>query len=247
MRKLFFISLLSTVTTLLYAQTSSHLNYQAEIATTFGTNERSPFWLTSNKYGMNSADNTSGYLRAGINGVFNLPKNWTINAGLDLAGGWNMASDVWLQQCYADISWKMLRLSFGAKEGLPFPLEKNAALTSGWMTEGMNMRPIPQIRFDIKEYLPIGFLGNWLSLKGHIAYGKFTDGDWKEDFVPVGSEYTTDILYHSKSLMFRIGKKEKFPLEFEFGLQMNTQFGGAIYKKLDNGEKELVKIGRAHV
>lgn len=37
-------------------------------------------------------------------------------------------------------------------------------------------------------------------------------------------------MYHSKSLMFRLGNKEKLPLEFEFGLFMATQFGGDQYK-----------------
>ena len=223
------------------AQVRSEVRYNAEVTATFGSKDRTPFWLTANRYGLGSVEDMNGYGRAGISGSVYLPKHWQIDAAVDVVAGWNMASDVWLQQCYADFSWKMLRVSFGAKESLPFPLEKNAELTSGWMTEGINMQPVPQIRLDIKEYLPIGFLGNWLALKGHLAYGKFTDGDWKEEFVPVGSEFTTDILYHSKSIMFRIGKKEKFPLEFEFGLQMATQFGGAIYKKLDNGEKELVR------
>lgn len=92
------------------------------------------------------------------------------------------ASDFWVQQAYADISWKMLTLSIGSKERMGFPLEKNSELTSGWMAEGPNMRPIPQIRAEIKDFLAIPGTRNWLAFKGHLAYGMFTDGNWQEDF-----------------------------------------------------------------
>lgn len=115
-------------------------------------------------------------------------------------------------------------------------LEKNEQLTSGWMVEGPNTRPIPQIRAEIRDYLDIPGLGHWLALKGHLAYGWFTDGSWQEDFAGTNQLYAKKIKYHSKSLMFRLGNREKLPLEFEFGLIMATQFGGSQYLKNAQGE-----------
>ena len=53
----------------------------------------------------------------------------------------------------------------------------------------------------------------------------FTDGNWQDGFLRSNQAFAKKVMYHSKSLMFRLGNKEKLPLEFEFGLFMATQFG----------------------
>ena len=100
--------------------------------------------------------------------------------------------------------------------------------------------PVPQVRGEIREYLPLGFTGNWLSFKGHIAYGRFTDNGWQEAFVAPGQYYAQDVYYHSKSLMFRLGNRERFPLTFEFGLLMATQFAGDQLVMQNDGTGKLV-------
>lgn len=157
-------------------------HYRVEASATASTGTYAPLWLTANRFGMESEKPNSGYLRAGIEWNKKLNRGWRIDAGLDLAGGVKQTSDFWIQQAYADFSWKMLTLSIGSKERMGFPQEKNNDLTSGWMAEGPNMRPIPQIRGEIKNYLAIPGTRNWLAFKGHLAYGMFTDGNWQEDF-----------------------------------------------------------------
>ena len=219
-------------------QPEQTLIYRAEAAVTVSDGDYAPLWLTANRYGMTSNESKNAYLRAGIAWNKTLKHDWRIAAGLDLAGGKNLTSNFWLQQAYADISWKKLTLSLGSKERSGFPLEKNEQLTSGWMVEGPNARPVPQIRAEIRDYLDIPGLGHWLALKGHLAYGWFTDGSWQEDFAGTNQLYAKKIKYHSKSLMFRLGNREKLPLEFEFGLLMATQFGGDQYRKLADGSSE---------
>lgn len=102
----------------------------------------------------------------------------------------------------------MLSLSLGSKERVNSPLDKNTALTSGWMTEGINTRPIPQVRVEIRDFYSLPFTNHWLALKGHLAYGAFTDGDWQKDFAAPGQLYVRDVKYHSKALMFRVGKRK---------------------------------------
>lgn len=211
------------------------LDYKVEMSGNAATGTYAPLWLTANRYGLASQEANSGYLRAGIAYRQNLKEGWRLETGLDLAGAVNQTAPFVVQQAYADISWRMLTLSVGSKERPGFPLEKNAALSSGMMVEGPNARPVPQIRGEIKEYLPLGFTGNWLALKGHLAYGMFTDGNWQQDFVAANKTFTKKVLYHSKSLMFRLGNREKLPLEFEFGILMATQFGGNQYRKNSDG------------
>lgn len=222
-------------------QPEQTLTYRAEAAVTVSNGEYAPLWLTANCYGMTSNESKNAYLRAGIAWNKSLKHNWRITAGLDLAGGKNLTSNFWIQQAYADISWKKLTLSLGSKERSGFPLEKNEQLTSGWMVEGPNTRPVPQIRAEIRDYLDIPGLGHWLALKGHLAYGKFMDGNWQEDFVARGEMFTKDVLYHSKSLMLRLGNKDKLPVEFEFGLLTSAQFGGDRMQKNSDGSISLIR------
>ena len=215
------------------------LDYKVEMSGNAATGTYAPLWLTANRYGLASQEPNSGYLRAGVCYNKSMKHNWRLETGLDLAGAVNQTAPFVVQQAYADISWRMLTLSVGSKERPGFPLEKNTALSSGMMVEGPNARPVPQIRGEIKEYLPIGFTGNWLALKGHLAYGMFTDGDWQQDFVATNKGFVKKALYHSKSLMFRLGNREKLPLEFEFGILMATQFGGNKYQKNSDGSAKL--------
>lgn len=240
MRFLLFLLTILSFSPLLAEERDDSLCYRVEASGVLSDGDHAPLWLTANRYGMGSSDAKSAYLRAGAAWHKELGRHWSIEAGLDLAGGKGMASSFWVQQAYVDVAWRMLSLSIGSKERISSPLEKNPELTSGWMTEGMNTRPIPQIRAEIQDFYSLPFTGNWLALKGHLAYGAFLDGKWQENFVRPGNYYTRDVKYHSKALMFRIGNKEKLPVEFEFGLHMATQFAGDKMKKLADGSSEVV-------
>ena len=77
------------------------------------------------------------------------------------------------------------------------------------MVEGNNTRPVPQVRVGIEEFTNIPFTNAWLKVKGHIAYGRFTDDRWQRDYVAVYKQYVEDVLYHKKSsIPYR--QKEKF-------------------------------------
>lgn len=97
-------------------QPEQTLTYRAEAAVTVSNGDYAPLWLTANRYGMTSNESKNAYLRAGIAWNKSLKHNWRITAGLDLAGGKNLTSNFWIQQAYADISWKKLTLSLGSKE-----------------------------------------------------------------------------------------------------------------------------------
>ena len=225
----------------LWGQQRAALDYKVEATALVGDGEFAPFWLTANRNGTSGVAHKQASLRAGVSYEQELKRSWRINAGLELVGGKNLVSDFWVHQAYADVSWRMLTLSIGSKERMGFPLEKNSRLTSGWLVDGPNARPIPQVRGEIKEYLAIPGTRDWVAFKGHIAYGWFTDGEWRRDFVDVNQMYVKNLLYHTKSIMFRLGNKERLPLELEFGLLMADQFGGKQYKKLADGSSELLK------
>jgi hypothetical protein len=101
------------------------------------------------------------------------------------------------------------------------------------LVESGNARPIPQVRFELPEYWNIPGCKGWFAIKGHLAYGMFTDGKWQKEFLePQYNDekgYAVNTLYHSKAGYMRLGNETVFPLTAEIGLHMATQFGGTTY------------------
>ena len=213
------------------AQESKVLTPFIEYGATVHTGDYTPLWQVSNWQGLGSIDNNT-YLRGGVFYVDNW-REWKVDAGLDLVLGTGMTSCV--HQAYADFRYKWLGIFAGSKE-MTGPLI-NPVLSSGELTWSGNARPIPQIMIGIPEYL---YILPRLAIRGEISYGWFTDSNWQEGFAGNSRYFTKGTKYHSKSLLFRLGNREKLPLEFEFGLLMATQFGGDQYRKLEDGSSKLV-------
>lgn len=245
-----YILLLSTFLTALplHAQFVKGMNYAVEAGVNFSGGEYTPFWLSANKYGLSSVEKNNGYLRAGIFRPVEKDKRFSYGFGLDLAGAYNFTSGFIIQQAYADIKYTVLELSVGSKER---PMElKNQELSSGSMTFSNNARPIPQVRIGIPEYWTIPGTKGFFSIKGHVAYGIFTDDGWQKDFITSDKRYTKNTLYHSKALYGKIGNEDKFPLVFEGGIDMAAQFGGQAFNytvpgshlDMPNGFKDFFKV-----
>lgn len=204
------------------------LSYKVEGTASTSGGKYAPYWFTSNRYGLGSADNQSAYLRAGVRDDVALPdSNWHFSAALDLVGGHNLSSSVLVQQAYGEAQWRLLRLTLGQKER-PGEL-KNQRLSTGSLVESGNARPVPQVRLEVPEFWDLFHTGGWFTLRGHLAYGMFTDYHWQKDFAAAGTRYAKNILYHSKALFLKGGNEHKFPLTLVWGLQMDAQFGGTIY------------------
>ena len=222
----------------LQAQTPWKGSYGVESSVVAFNGDVAPIWLTGNRNGMLAVDRQSAYLRADA-GVQKAWRNdWNLAAGLSLAGGVHTFHKVWVQQAFADLNWRGLQLSLGAKERTGFPLEKDLQLSSGMMVEGANAKPIPQLRFSVNRWLDVPFTRGWLGFKGHLAYGWFTDGSWQEEFAAPGQTLAKEVLYHSKSAALKVGKEEVFPWTLEIGITDAAQFGGKQYKKLEDGSLE---------
>ncbi len=224
------------------------LSAETEIAV---SQKATPFWLSANRYGLSGIGKNWGLLKAGIERS-TLPDsahNWRIGYGATLAATYNTAHDFAVQELYADFEWHMLRLSVGSKERASEL--KNPRLSTGGLTLGMNARPVPQVRFEMPDFWAIPGTKGWLSIHGHVAYGRFLDDKWQKDFHAPGTPYSKGVLFHSKAGFIKIGNQKKFPLTLTAGLEMATQFGGEAwnigkraddtssfdgsYQKMDNG------------
>ena len=155
--------------------------------------DKTPLWMTANRYGISGVSGDFGYLRAkaegeGILGRKDKRHPWTYGYGVDLVGGYGLTgSKFFPAQAYLQANYRAIRFQIGMKEDQP--AMKDARLSSGSQTLGINARPVPQVRFEIPEYLSITGKSNWAAIKGHISYGMLTDGNWQE-------EYTHNSGYH---------------------------------------------------
>lgn len=218
------------------------IEYRTEANGQTGKGDHTPFWQSANRYGLTSVNNNSGYIRICIqrNVETDSLRKWRIGYGADLVAPFNYTSKFIVQQAFANFQYKAICLSIGQKER---PLEmKNQLLTSGGMTMGINARPIPQVRLEMPDFFVIKKTKNWIALKGHVAYGRYTDNRWQKDFnAGANTSYTANSFYHSKAGYLRVGNTEKFPVTFTGGFEMVCQFGGIAYNlpiKNSNGDIE---------
>lgn len=204
------------------------LKERYEFTGTFGSGDYAPFWHQSNRQGVAGYEDNSLYTRLGLSGEHTFSnKDMGIDWGADLVVGDNLTSRVFVQQGYIDFRWKRANLSLGQKER--WGEFYNERLSTGSLVEGGNARPIPQIRLELPEYWNIPGTGSFIGIKGHIAYGWFTDENWQKDFAADSTARTVGARYHSKAGFIRFGNEQKFPLTVEAGLKMVTQFGGTCY------------------
>ena len=206
-----------------YAQFFKDAGYKIESGINFSSGSYTPFWLVSNKQGLSSVTTDNGYIRVGVFRPLEKEKKFSYSWGVDVVGAYGFTSPLVVQQAYLDLQYRGWNVSIGSKER--YGELKNTFLSSGALTFSGNARPVPQIRMGIPEYCyfkPDGLF----AMKGHLAYGVFTDDSWQKDFVRNHHKYTEHVLYHSKALFVKVGNEKRFPLIFEGGLEMAAQFGG---------------------
>lgn len=228
-----------------HAEWNDSIRYHGEIGLNFAGGDHTPFWFAANKYGLSSIQKNNAYLRLGAFHDMDESKRFSWGAGVDLAIAARFTSVFIVQQLYAEARYRCLDLMVGSKE-LPGFMH-NSDISSGNLLYSGNARPIPQVRAGIFDYADFWGTNGWFSVKGYIAYGKFTDNRWLKNWVNHDYKYTLGTLYHSKALFLRGGNSKKFPLEFEIGMEMATEFGGTVYYpdgktlKMPTGWKNWIK------
>lgn len=203
------------------------IEYRAEVGTTLSAGDHTPFWLVSNRYGFSSLERNNLWLRAGMFKYMDEKPDFSWGAGVDLGVGYRMQSVFIPQQLYGEVRYRCLDALLGAKEFSDGFL--CADLSSGALTQGWNSHPIPQLRVGIFDYANVWGCKDMFAIKGHIAYGMFDDNWWLDRWPNPAYEYTKNTLYCSRAIYFRGGNADKFPLEGELGLVMDTQFGGETW------------------
>ena len=237
----FAIAIIAAIT-MRAESTDSLYHYHAEAAATFSSGDRTPFWLTNNRFGLSSTEKNNGYLRAGFFREMQYDRRFSWEFGADLAVAYNFTSTFIVQQLYAGVRYRSLNLSLGSREWTSGIVD--AELSSGDMLFSQNARPIPQLRLEMPHYNYIPYTNKWLAVKGYFSFGMYTDWKWQRKHADPGNHRWVDkLLFHSKGVFLRAGNTNRFPLIVEGGLEMGAQFGGTVHMiNRATGKKETVKL-----
>lgn len=201
------------------------LTYQAEAFGSAASGDYTPFWITSNKYGVVPLDAGNGYFRTGVTQHQTLGKGFHWGAKLDALVVAPRYRNVYIHQLYAEIGYKNLLLSVGNKERNNSLWDKH--LSSGDMIQSTNARPIPEVNLSLPQFTVVPFTKGWLQVKGDVAVGRSFDTAYLDDFIQTSQNYIQDVLWHHKSAFIRVqDSRNHFPIGLTFGIQHMAQWGG---------------------
>lgn len=222
-----FLSALTLYIMPCVAQSTSYgsTDYTIEALGTAATDKYTPFWIVSNKYGTIPLEAGNAYLRAGVfhHQVYKSGLHW--NVGADLIVTTPRYRNVYIQQLYAEIKYKCLKLTLGSKEEHTSLWDKE--LSSGDLVHSANARPIPEINISVPQFTSIPGTKGIVLFKGNFSVGKSFDTDYIKQFRNEKQHYTTNTLWHNKSLHIRlIDPQHDFPLTATIGLRHHAQWGG---------------------
>lgn len=209
------------------ASWNDSIQYKAQFGFTLSEGAHTPLWLNANRYGFSSLKRNNLWFRAGAFKYMDEDSRFSWGAGIDMGVAHRFQSTFVPQQLYAEVRYRCLDAMIGAKEINDGFLSED--LSSGALTQGWNSHPIPQIKIGIFDYANVWGCKEMFAVKGHIAYGIFTDDWWIKRWANPNYDYTLGSLYCSRAIYFRGGNAEKFPLEGELGLVMDSQFGGKTW------------------
>lgn len=213
---LLFISIFSN-----WANGQSKFGYDVEIGVYFATNEKLPFWMQSNQFGVPpDARNTTLLTQRFYSKTDSVKSFFDFEYGLEVNVLSGNQTAVRLTEAYIRPKIGAVHLMVGRKKqthGIG-----DSTLSSGSMTWSGNAQPIPEVQIGISDYQKLLF--NWLSFKGHISHGWFQEQTFVKDYY-----------LHQKSLYVRLGKANA-KLKLHSGVLHSAQWGGT--PKYEVGEND---------
>lgn len=214
-----------------YAQILKNPSYLIETGAVISGGDHSPFWLTSNQYGLVTTNTTNEWIRAGIKSELSTSKEIDYDYGIFIADRYGKSNKLFLQQAYARMKLYFANFQVGIIE------EKfgnqDSILSSGGLLWSGNARPFPKISINIPYYTPVPFTNGYLELKGGLSHGWFGD-----------NQFINNTWLHHKYIQFRLGGK--LPVHFNYAFHHFAQWGGESTDpetgKLPQSLKDYLKV-----
>ena len=221
------------------APMTTQVTYDLATEVAVGTGDYTAYQLATNRHHVVGTRPNTAYLRGAIHLEHTLSKGFTLSGAVDAIGSIHADHQLYLQQCYANLSYQnAFFLEIGSREEKP--VLRDELLSSGSFVKGANAKPIPQIHFGTNDFWTVPFTRDWLQINFDFGYGKLLDSGYREDKYQEASDvnimYTTGAFYHQKHLYFRSNPTK--PFFVMVGIQHVAQFGGTNYTKEEDTFKK---------
>lgn len=146
-------------------------SYRAELFGSLATGDNTPFWMTSNRYGIVPLEGNNTYLKAGVFHQQHFGKGFRWGAGLDLVGVTPRDKHAYIHQLYAEIGYKCIEVSLGSKERYHSLVDP--FLSSGDMIYSNNARPIPEMNISIPRFTTVPLTKRLVTVQRKLQCGPF--------------------------------------------------------------------------
>ena len=195
-----------------YSSFSQKKELKYEVGTSAQVSSKStlPFWLVSNKNGI-IPDENSSVSHVGIFSEFNKKRNFDYSFGTNIVGSISNESKALIDQAFVSLRYKPLQLDFGVRhEDEKFD---GISSTNGNIFLSSNARSIPKLRIGFHKFVPVPYLGDWISIKGMYSEGIMYD-----------DRYVDKTHIHHKNAYIKFGGQRK--LNLTVGFQHFGMWGG---------------------
>lgn len=211
---------------------ATHITYDLTTEAAVGTGDFTASQLTANRHHVLGTRANTAYLRGAVQVEHVFNRDWRLSGGVDVLASIHADHKVYLQQCYANLSWKNFFLEVGSREQQQ--VVRDNLLSSGSFVKGTNAKPIPQVHIGTNGFWTVPYTKGWLQINFDFGYGKFLDNNYREDVFydhDVNYHYAKGAYYHQKHLYFRSNPTKLFFVTI--GIEHAVQFGGTSYTYVD--------------
>ncbi len=194
------------------AQPGRPVTYTAEFGGLYSLNNRAPFWIRSNQFGIvPDSGNTLFFRHTLYTREDTSEKNFKLSAGLEMVTLVGQQTRFLLPEAFVSARMGKFQLLAGRKKqvhGLT-----DTTLSSGSVTWSGNALPLPGIQISLPDY--VNFMNGFLGVKGHFTHAWFGN-----------QTYVKNYYLHQKSLYARLGRQEG-RVRLYGGVIHQVQWGGA--------------------
>lgn len=205
----------------------THIDYDLSTEMAVGTGDYTAYQLVTNRHHVLATRPNTAYMRGAFRVSHDLSRRLTLTGAVDMIASMHADHKVYLQQCYANLSYGPFYIEAGSRE-TPL-IVRNNKLGIGSFVLGNNAKPIPQVRFGTNGFWNLPLTKGWVQANFGFGYGKPMDNGYRESLGQSRHQkYATGAYYHQKHLYFRTNPEKRFFVMV--GIEHVAQFGGTRYE-----------------
>ena len=188
------------------------ISYRASLSTSAATENRLPFWLSTNRFGVVDPAGTGAALQLGAFASNKEEGSISYTWGVDLVGRASPHQSLFFQQFFGELNLGPFLLRAGRKEQTAGMVHPHLSL--GSMIVSRNAAPITRISISWPDYVSIPGTDEFVAIKGYLGHG-WIDGD----------RIVRNPFVHEKSFYMRVGGKN-WPVHGHGGVMHYAMWAG---------------------